>query len=224
MKYLNTYNNFLNEAWFPGKRKLMKQKEELEKQGKELDDKSKKIKEESDKADNEYKEAMDKADKATNDIIKHFINQKFKFQYLQTVWKSSSSNYSEIDTVDFIFKGVKIEWRWDWDSGAATEIYFTMKLIDRYDKEVDVVFDEKSPTDKKLDLEYCKPWDRNFSTILHGNYTTQTKIDYDNPNSYPHKQEWMDLVPAEYATYNLLGELKAIIQQANEEIKLRNSK
>jgi len=33
----------------------------------------------------------------------------------------------------------------------------------------------------------------------------------------------MDLVPAEYSTYQLLGELKGIIEMTNEQIKL-NSK
>lgn len=164
----------------------------------------------------------DKINNQINNLLKHFINQKFKFQYEQIIWKSHNSNYPEIDVADFIFKGVSLEPIWDLHTEKLIDVFFNITFIDRYNKEVIVYFDKKSPTDKKLDLEYANPWDKNYSTILHGNYKDKTKIDYDDPKSYPNKADYMDLVPSEYRTTELLGELKGILQQSNEQIKTKN--
>jgi len=219
MKYLNPYNTFLNEAWFPGKKRLLKQKEELEKQKEELNKQHKDINKQKADVDKQYEEALSKLNQELQQHLEPFLNKKFKFQYEQIVWKSNSSNFREIDIADFTFNGLEPDLRTDWNTNKITDLFLTLHLTDRYNKVVEVWFDEKSPTEKLLDLEYCKPWDKNFSTILHGNYQDKQEIDYKNPDSFPHKADYMDLVPAEYNTYNLLKELKFFVEQANEHIR-----
>jgi hypothetical protein len=224
MKHLNDYTNFLNEAWFPGKKRLMNEKERLEKEGEELRKKRDELDKKRKEMDKKEKEAFDKLHKELNEHLKDYLNKKYKFQYQQIVWKSQNSNYPEIDVADFTFNELKADYRMGLGKGDGMDMYFMLRFTDRYNKVVEIMFDENSPTEKKLDLEYCKPWDMKSSTILMGNYVDKTDIDYDNPKSYPHKADYMELVPAAYDTYNLLGELKTLIVQANELIKQRKEK
>jgi hypothetical protein len=224
MKYLNKYEKFVNEAWFPGKKRLMSEKERLEKEGEELRKKREELDKKRKEMDEKEKEAFDKLQQGLNEHLKDYLNKKYKFQYQQIIWKSQNSNYPEIDVVDFIFNDVKAHYRGGLSEADGMDMYFMLYFTDRYNKVVEIMFDEKSPTDKKLDLEYCKPWDMKSSTILTGNYVDKTNIDYDNPKSYPHKADYMNLVPASYDTYNLLGELKTLIIAANELIKQHKEK
>lgn len=215
MKYLDRYDMF-NEAWFPGKRKLTKKLEDIKKESDKLDKELEEKKRKQEEAERLDKEADEQVEKGLKQHFKDFFGKKYKFQYEQTIWTTKHSNYPEIDVVDFTFNGMKPEYRFDWDTEKITGLYLTLSFTDRYDKVVEVYFDEKSPTEKLLDLEYCKPWDKKFTVILHGNYKEKTDIDYDDESSYPHRTDYMDLVPAEYSTYNLLKEVQFFLKETNK--------
>ena len=236
MKHLNTYNNFLNEAWWSKKKEEKKPSkfkpilsmedyekmtpEEREAYKKELDEEGKRLDVEHEANKKKRREEFKEADDAINKAISSFINQKYKFQYSQYVWKSKSENYPEIDVADFTFKGVNLEPRFDWNSLKLTDVFLTLNFVDRYDHNIEVYFDEECPTDKQIDLEYSKPWDLKRDKALRGDYGVGfSSIDYDDPKSYPNRHGNVDMVPAEYRTNVLLGELKSLLQQANEEIK-----
>ena len=236
MKYLNTYNNFLNEAWWTKKKEDKKPSkykpilsmedydkmtpEELETNKKALDEEGKRLDAEHEINKKKRREEFKEADNAINNVIKDFIGKKYSFQYSQYIWKSKSENYPEIDVSDFTFNGINTEPRFDWNSLKLTDVFFTLNFTDRYGHDIEIYFDEKCPTDKQIDLEYSKPWElRNKS--LRGDYGRDS-IDYDDPKSYPNRHGNVDMVPAEYRTNVLLGEIKSILQQTNDEIKEKN--
>lgn len=234
MKHLNSYNTFLNEAWWSKKKENKPSKfkpilsmddydkmtpEEFAAHKKESDEEAKKLDDLYNANKKQRRENFKQTDDALNIALKSFIGQKYKFQYSQYVWKSKSENYPEIDVADFTFNGINTEPRFDWDSGKMTEVFFSLNFTDRYNHNIEIYFDEKSPTDKQIDLEYSKPWELRDKS-LRGDYGVGlSSIDYDDPNSYPNRHGNVDMVPAEYKTNTLLQEIKSILQQANETIK-----
>lgn len=236
MKYLDTYNSFLNEAWYSRKREEKKPSkykpilsmedydkmtpEERAANKKALDEEGKRLDAEHEVNKKKRREEFKQADDAINATLKSFIGQKYSFQYSQYIWKSNSENYPEIDVADFTFKGINMEPRYDWNSLKLTDVFLTLNFTDRYDHNIEVYFDEECPTDKQIDLEYSKPWDLKRDKALRGDYGVKSSsINYDDPKSYPNRHGNVDMVPAEYRTNVLLQEIKGILQQANEEIK-----
>ena len=162
---------------------------------------------------NDYKNFLNedkKSDVSLDEYITHFLNKKFKFQYCEIVWKSGGGNYKEIDTADFVFKSANIEPRVDWKSDKVVGVYLIINLIDRYGDELQVYFDTTSPTTNKVDLEYAKPWETNYETILVGNHRNRKDKT---------KGDRVQLVPVEYKTTEMLEELKSILEELNDQIK-----
>ena len=81
------------------------------------------------------------------------------------------------------------------------------------------MFDLKSPTDKKGDLEYnIEPWEKN-DKCLHGDYMDQpdhSEKDYKDSKKYPRKNGWIDLVPNEYKTTEFLKEVRSTLEMVNQ--------
>ena len=235
MKRINSYNDFLNEKWFSRKKDKPKRKpmlsmedydkmtpEEFEENKKELYEEGKRLDAKNKINKQKRREDFKDMDDALRLQLKSFLNKKYKFQYDQVIWRHKSSNYQEIDIAEFEFIDINIEPIFDWNSGKMTDIFFILTFKDRYNHLIEINFNNDSPTDKKLDLEYDKPIDRNFKAILHGDYGHgYSDINYEDPNIYPHRGGSVDLVPSEYQTYQLLSELKDIMEQLNKDIKLK---
>lgn len=236
MKHLKTYDTLLNEKWFSRKkedRKPSKFKpilslddykkmtpEEMEANKKELEEERKRLDAEEERQKKKKRADFKEADDKLNELLKSYIGKKYKFQYSQFVWKSKSENYNEIDTTDFLFTGINIEPRYDWNSNKMVAAYFTLNFTDRYNNNVEVVFEEDSPTENKIDLEYAKPWELKRDIALRGTYDYKLSgFDYDNPDNYPHRNISVELVPNDYKTVTLLQEIKNILQGVNDTIK-----
>ena len=234
MKHLKPYDAILNEKWFSRKKEENKPSkykpilslkdyknmnpEELEAYTKELEEESKLIDAEHEENKKKQRADFKDTDDKLNELLKNFIRQKYKFQYSQYVWKSKHENYKEIDTTDFLFNGINLEPRFDWNSNKMVGAYFTLNFIDRYNNGVEVIFEEDSPTENKIDLEYSKPWELRDKS-LRGTYDYKLSgFNYDNPDNYPHRNVSVDLVPADYKTITLLQEIKGILQEVNDTI------
>ena len=164
---------------------------------------------------------LKKADEEIKKHLNRFLNQDYPFQYSVYVWKSNSENYQEIDIADFKLVNIMVHPRYDWDTGKVTEFFLYLYFIDRYDDEVVTAFEPNSPTEKMLDLEYCKPWDKKTETSFSATYADDDDdIDYNDPTRYPTRKGGgaMDLVPADYKTYQLLSEIKSTLEIINSQI------
>ena len=175
----------------------------------------KKLKEERSKD-----EILKKADKEIKKHLNKYLNEDYPFQYSVYVWKGPHENYQEIDVADFKFVNIMVHPRWDWNTGKVTELYLYLYFIDRYDDEIVMPFEKNSPTEKKLDLEYCKPWDNRDETSFTAVYSDDEgdDIDYDDKSRYPTRKGGgaMNLVPADYKTTEFLKEVKSTLDMINQ--------
>jgi len=160
---------------------------------------------------------------ADEEIKKHlnkYLNNDYSFQYSVYVWKGPHENYQEIDVADFKFINIMVAPRYDWNSGKVTEFFLYLYFIDRYGDEIVVPFEKNSPTEKKIDLEYCKPWDKKLDTVLVASYVdVEDEIDYSDESRYPSRKGGgaMNLVPNSYETMNFLSEIKNTLEMINHQ-------
>jgi hypothetical protein len=158
--------------------------------------------------------------KANIEIKRHlskYLLKKFPFQYAVYIWKSNSENYEEIDVSDFEFIDIMAQPYY----GKPPGVFFYLIFVDKDGEKIAVDFNQKSPTERLGNLEYLKPWEKS-KMALKGNYMEQPdwgKEDFDNPDNYPHKNSWIDLVPADYKTVSFLKEVKSILEIVNDQVK-----
>jgi len=167
---------------------------------------------------------IQKAEKELNSHISKFINQKYGFQYSAVVWTSKSSNYKEIDHDQLTFKGIEIEPTFYDNSDVATGVFFYLIFTDKNNQDTSIYFNSDSVTQNQIDLEYVKPWDLSKNSLKGTiseieDYDVKDNIDYDDPNRYPNRG-YIDYVPSEYKTIELLTELKGLLQSINDQINL----
>jgi len=168
---------------------------------------------------------IQKAEKELNSHISKFINQKYGFQYSAVVWTSKSSNYKEIDHDQLTFKGIEIEPTFYDNSDVATGVFFYLIFTDKNNQDTSIYFNSDSVTQNQIDLEYVKPWDLSKNSLKGTiseieDYDVKDNIDYDDPNRYPNRSGYIDYVPSEYKTIELLTELKGLLQSINDQINL----
>lgn len=147
------------------------------------------------------------------------------FQYSVYVWKSKSENYVEVDVANFKFVDIEIEPRYNLENDNIEESFFSLYFIDRYGDKIKVYFDNTSPTQNKIDLEYAKPWDKKPEVCLSARYADDEdkhpdEINYDDPSRYPSRKGGgvIDLVPSDYVAVQLLSTIKGILEQINDYI------
>lgn len=176
------------------------------------------------KEERKQDEILNQADDQLKEHLKSYMNINYPFQYSVHVWKGPHENYLEVDIADFKFIDIMIQPRSDWNTGKVTDFFLYLYFIDRYGDEIAIHYETDSPTEKTIDLEYAKPWDRKPDNVLSASYVdVEDDIDYTDISRYPtRKGGGMDLVPADYKTIQFLSEIKAALELINDSYRLNN--
>jgi hypothetical protein len=165
---------------------------------------------------------LSKADIQLRRHLSKYLLKKFSFQYLAHVWTGPHKNYKEVDVADFEFIDVMVQPRYNWETNRVNGFLLYLYFVDRYNDKICFHFEDNSPTEKKIDLEYAKPWETKFNNSFNASYVDDPDvIDYNDMSRYPTKKGGgaIYLVPNEYKTFEFLKDVKETLEMITDSLK-----